>query len=103
MTNYLQNELTVWVDARVEVLDEGGDAADGEDWECAEEEEDVEDGERDEERRDVRLHRPLAQDRHRDAVGRHAHQRHHRQPHALRGKRVRRQQRGPVLPIEQSR
>ena len=93
------NELTVWVDARVEVLDEGGDAANGEDWERAEEEEDVEDGERDEECRDVRLHRPLAQDRHRDAVGRHAHQRHHRQAHALRGERVCRQQRRPVLQL----
>ena len=91
--------LTVRVDAGVEVLDEGGEAADGEDGEGAEEEEDVEDGQRDEQGRDVRLHRPLAQDGDTDAVGRHPHQRHHRQADPLRRERVRRQQRGPFLPF----
>ena len=44
----------------------------------------------------------LAQDGDGDAVGRHADQRHHRQPHALRGERVRRQQRRPLLREEET-
>ena len=51
--------LTVRVDAGVEVVDKGGDGRDGEDGERAEEEEDVEHRQRDQQRRDVRLHRPL--------------------------------------------
>ena len=39
----------------------------------------------------------LAEDGDGDAVCRHADQRHDRQPHALRGERIRRQQRRPLL------
>ena len=56
----MQFSLTVGVDAGVEVVDEGGDGRDGEDGERAEEEEDVEHRQRDEQRGDVRLHRPLS-------------------------------------------